>query len=243
VLIHSTWPYFPLAGLFFVALVPGFVSVLLAAVVVRDVPHQPRTQTPPLVRPFPARFWRLLVAVLVFSLGNSSDAFLILRANELGLGFARVVLAFALYNVVYAATALPLGRLSDRVGRKPVIIVGWLWFAAVYLAFAAARRGGIMWPLFAAYGLYQALSEGVSKAMVSDIVPPEQRAGALGLFYSVSGAGQLAASVLAGWLWPVHAGEHRLIAAFLLGSICAVLAVPLIASVPLTDSADTMPPR
>jgi MFS family permease len=138
-----------------------------------------------------------------------------------------VVLAYALYQATYSLGSLPLGSLSDRIGRKPVIIAGWIIYAGVYLGFAAAKSTLAPWFLLAIYGLYQALTDGVTKAMVGDVVPKEQRAGAIGLFYTASGFGQLAASLIAGSLWNVHLWDGRLMAAFIVGSICAILAVPV----------------
>jgi MFS family permease len=224
-------PDLPLAWLFFAALAPGVLSAGLAALAVREVPHEahPDAKPPPIFQRYPSRLWHLIAAAAVFSLGNSSDSFLILRSKEVGLSFAQVILAFALYNVVYSLAAIPLGRLSDRVGRTAVVIAGWLVYAAVYLGFALARTTLAPWVLFASYGLYQAMTEGVTKALVSDVAPPSQRAGAIGLFYTVAGLGQLLASLLAGALWHVRVGPFHL--PFLLGAACAVAAVPLVATV------------
>jgi MFS family permease len=226
-------PDTPLQYLFFLALLPGLASAALALFAVRDIPHpaHPGAAPPPLLQRYPTPLWHLIAAAALFSLGNSSDAFLILRSRELGLSFTQVVLAFALYNAIYALGALPLGRLSDRVGRKPVVIAGWLVYALVYLGFAAAKSAVAPRPLLAAYGLYQALSEGITKALIADVVPTHQRAGAIGLFYTVTGLAQLVASLAAGLLWPVHLLHARLMAPFLLGALCATLAIPLIATV------------
>jgi len=220
--------------LFFIALIPGLLSTLVAALAVRDIPHEsPKDKpvAPPLLQPYPRSFWQLLAANALFSLGNSSDAFLMLRAREVGLTFASILLAFALYNAVYALAALPLGSLSDRIGRKPVLITGWVVYAAVYLGFAITRSTLTPWFLMAAYGLYQAMTEGVSKAFVTDVVPQPQRAGAIGLFYTASGIGQLLASILAGSLWTTHWFHNRALAAFTFGATCALAAVPLVAAV------------
>lgn len=226
------WPAMPLAWLFGIALGPGLLSSLLAAIVVRDVPHAPGAgRLPSLLQSYPAPFWRLILANAIFSLGNSSDSFLILRSRELGLSFPQVVLAFAVYNAVYALGALPLGKWSDRAGRKPVIIGGWLAYACVYVGFARATSAAAPWVLLGFYGVYQAMTEGVTKAMVSDVVPADRRAGAIGLFYTVSGVGQLVASLVAGGLWNVRWFGGTTMAAFAVGAACAVAAVPVLASV------------
>lgn len=230
-LVITLWPGIPMAWLFFLALVPGLLSALLAQIAVRDIPHPAQSQAkpPPIIQSYPKPFWHLIAVAALFALGNSSDSFLILRSKEVGLSFGQVILAFALYNVVYALAALPLGHLSDRIGRKPVVAAGWLVYAGVYLGFAVTQSSWAPWVLFPIYGLYQALTEGVTKAFTSDLVPQHQRAGAIGLFYTVAGLGQLLASIIAGMLWPVWIGPLH--APFLVGAVCAVAAAPLVLGV------------
>jgi MFS family permease len=227
-------PDFPLAWLFFIALLPGLLSASLAAVAVRDIPQAAKSGAAPpsIFQSFPLPFWHLLIANAIFSRGNSSDTFLLLRSRNLGLSIPAVILAFAIYNAVYALGSMPLGKLSDAIGRRPIIAAGWLIYAGVYFGFAAAKSTLAPWILLAVYGLYQALTDGVSKAMVSDVVPKHQRAGAIGLFYTASGAGQLAASLLAGTLWDVRLLNGRLMAPFVIGALCALIAAPMIATVP-----------
>src|SRR4051812_2465536 len=234
-LILTIAPPLPLAWLFFVALVPGLASAALAAVALRDRTHEPHADAkpPPIIQRYPRSLWHLIVANAVFSLGNSSDSFLILRSKELGLTFRGVVLAFAIYNAVYALTSWPLGSLSDRVGRKWIIACGWLVYALVYLGFATTGSSSAPWALLTIYGLYQALTEGVTKALIGDVADPDQRAGAIGLFYTVSGAEQLAASVLAGSLWSMRVGHFH--AAFTVASVCAVIAAAIVAKVQTPD--------
>ncbi|HAW60385.1 MAG TPA: MFS transporter [Actinobacteria bacterium] len=150
---------------------------------------------------FDKSFKLLLLIIIVFGLGNSSDAFLILRAKDLGLSATLVVLAYVLYNIVYAAFAMPAGILSDRVGRKRLMVGGLLIFAMVYFAFALASKAIYVWPLFAIYGFYIAMTEGVGRALVADIVSSERRGTALGLYHTAVGLTTLAASLIAGLLW------------------------------------------
>ena len=222
-----------LQWLFFIALVPGLLSSLLAFLAVRDIPHiaDPSARPPPILQRFPKPFWHLIAAAMLFSLGNSSDSFLILRSRELGLTFPKIILAFTLYNLVYALGALPLGRLSDRIGRKPVVIVGWMVYAVVYLGFSMAKCPAAPWVLLGIYGLYQALTEGVTKAFIADVVSEDQRAGAIGLFYTVTGMGQLVASVAAGALWHVRIFHGSVMLSFLIASVCAAAAIPCVASI------------
>jgi len=173
--------------------------------------------------------WLLVFAAGVFSLGNSSDSFLILRSKQLGMSFPTVILAYAAYNAVYAAAATPLGRLSDRVGRKPVILAGWLVFALVYGGFASACSRFAPWGLLAVYGFYQALTEGITKAMISDLVAPAQRGGAIGLFYTVTGTCQIAANLLTGALWyDIRLASHPLLAGLLPGVLGPLAAIPIL---------------
>jgi MFS family permease len=162
---------------------------------------------------------------------------LLLRSGELGMGFAAIILAYAIYNAVFAATATPLGDLSDRVGRKPVMACGWIVYAAVYGGFAIVRSPLAPWILLGIYGLYQAFTDGVAKAMVSDLVPKEKRAGAIGLFYTVSGVGQLLGSLLTGVIWQARWDRGRVAAAFAIPAGLAILATFLLLRVNARDRA------
>jgi len=232
-------PGVPLAWLFFIALMPGVASALVATLAVRDVPHtaNPDARPAPILQRYPRSVWHLILANLIFSLGNSSDSFLLLRSKQLGLSFAAVVLAYTLYNAVHALSAVPLGSLSDRIGRKPVIIAGWSIYSAVYLGFGVAHSTRWPWLLLAAYGLYQAMTEGVTKAMISDLVPSHQRAGSIGLFYMVSGVGQLVASLVAGCVWHLRVHNGQIMVAFLIGAIASAVALPIVGAVPNRESA------
>ena len=214
---------------FALAVIPGVLS-LVALTLVRE-PRAGGTSasnaTPRLslsVRGLDRRLLLFLLAGLIFSLGNSSDVFLILRAKALGLPTTAVVLAYALYNFTYMGAALPAGMLSDRRGRRNVFIGGLLIFAVVYLGFALARQAAAVWPLFAIYGLYIAFTDGVSKAFITDLAPRQQRASILGAYGVVTGIAALIASVVAGLLW-----DHVSVAApFLLGSAAAFAAATLL---------------
>jgi MFS family permease len=231
-LILTLWPHLSLAWLFVIALVPGLISTLLT-LTVRDITHPPDGHLPPLVQKYPPIFYGVLAAAAIFSIGNSSDSFLILRSKELGLSFTQVIIAYAMFNAVYAVLSAPLGKLSDHVGRKSVVIAGWMVYAVVYFGFAAARSAAAPWALLAAYGAYQALTEGVTKALIADVVDKRQRAGAIGLFYTVLGFGQLAASVIAGSLWNRRWLTLDANAGLLFGAACALIAALALLLVPL----------
>jgi MFS family permease len=245
-------PATPLYYLFFIALAPGLISSLLITLFIKDAPHDPDPSSARararLLQTYTAPFWRLILANALFSLGNSSDSLLILRATEMWNGHAStpttapagvsvhdVMFAtalFAAFNIIYALLATPAGALSDRLPRRVVIAAGWLIYAAVYAGFAfgpSAAMYWLPWTLFAVYGIYQAFTEGVTKALVSDLVPASQCAGAIGLYYTVAGLGQLLASFATGLLWQ-HYGPGW---AFGLCAVFALLAIPLMMTVPV----------
>lgn len=234
------FPGLPLAWLFLIALIPGLLSSVLAATAVREMPRpaQPGAKPPRFFQSFPRAYWTILAGFTLFSLGNSSDAFLILRANELGLTFNQTILVFVTFNAVYALAAAPLGRLSDRIGRKPVVLAGFAAYACVYAGFACFETPLLPWLLFPAYGLYQAFTEGVSKAYISDFVPSHQRAGAIGLFAAAAGLGQLVASMLTGLLWEYRLFDGHIMPAFAIGAGFALLAMPVIAAVPAVSETE-----
>src|SRR5574341_637536 len=141
-----------------------------------------------------------LLIVFIFALGNSSNQFLLLRAKNLGFDNATVILMYLAYNLIYALGSWPAGRLSDRIGRKSLLVIGYLTYGIVYIGFAIA--GPLqLWGLFATYGIYVALTEGVEKALVSDIAPLPLRATLIGLHATFTGIGLLPASLFAGFLW------------------------------------------
>ncbi len=149
------------------------------------------------------RYAAAVALFAVFALANSSDTFLLLRAGERGLAPWQVTMAYALFNLVYTVGSYPAGALSDRWGRWRVIASGWVIYAAVYVGFAVTGKAGI-WPLFAVYGLYAALTDGVGKALIADLAPRTQRGTALGLFYLFTGGATMVASLVAGLLWKHH---------------------------------------
>ncbi len=228
----------PLLGLLFIALagdhlrwaiaiavVPGLIAVFVLRWLPERRPgHDDATEAISL-RDLPRQYWLFLAVAALFMAGNSSDAFLILRSKDIGLSTTLVVLAYVVYNVVYAALSYPAGSLSDRVPRGWLLGAGYVVFAAVYAGFALAGSGAVAWPLFATYGAYIAFTDGVSKAFVGDLVPREARGTAMGIFQGVAGGAALVASVTAGVLWDTvgHA------APFAVGAVLALAAAILLA--------------
>jgi MFS family permease len=151
--------------------------------------------------PLGKRFWTFLGVVFVFTLGNSTDAFLLLRAAQLGVPVALAPILWAMLHVVKSASSTPGGILSDRLGRKPLIVAGWLVYAIVYLLFGRATQAWQAWALFAVYGLYFGLTEGVEKALVADVVPANRRGAAFGWYNLALGLGAFPASLIFGIIW------------------------------------------
>jgi len=228
---------------FLLAAIPGVLSVLSLAFV-REVPRPPTDPTaataamPSILATFRAMDRRLLLfmaASLVFALGNSSDIFLILRAKDLGLSTTATVLAYVVYNFVYMSAALPSGIVSDRLGRRGVFILGLVIFAAVYIGFALTTSALAVWPLFAVYGLYIAMTDGVGKALISDLAPVERRATVLGAYGTLTGVLVLVASTLAGVLWDLVGAW----APFALGAASALAAAAILLMAPAARPSPT----
>jgi MFS family permease len=191
-----------------VGIVPAVLAVLALLMFVRDVQRKPSPDSSPRGATsnksspvFDNRFKVFLAIMVVFTLGNSSDFFVILRAQNLGSSVFQVVMMLVLFNITYTATSLPAGVLSDRFGRRRVIAVGWFIYALVYLGFALVTDRWQVWLLFACYGIYYGIVEGVARAFVADLVPEERRGTAYGLYHGVVGLALLPASLIAGWLW------------------------------------------
>lgn len=188
---------------FALASIPGLLAVVVLACGVRAPKHRlaVASLSQPAWRRLPRSLRSFLLAVFVFTLGNSSDAFLLLRAQTLGVSVTALPLLWAALHVVKSASSVPGGGLSDRIGRKRVIVVGWIVYGLVYLGFACAGSEVAIWLLFASYGLFFGLTEGTEKALVADLVPPAERGAAFGLYHLTIGIAALPASVVFGALW------------------------------------------
>jgi MFS family permease len=177
--------------------------------------------------PLGGGFWRYLGVILLFTLSLSTDAFLLLRASQLGVSVAMIPILWAALHAVKSSTSLLGGALSDRVGRRPLILGGWCVYAAVYLGFALADAQWQAWALFLVYGLYFGMTEGVEKALVADLVPASRRGSAYGWYHAAVGLAALPASVMFGLVWQ-HASPES---AFMLGAAIAAGAALLFAVV------------
>ncbi len=213
-----------------ISLVPAFLAVLSLAIGARDVSRQEKVSAPKIsFKRLGKPFLVFLLIVGLFDLGNSSDAFLILRAQERGLSVLGILLMLAVFNLVYALVSTPAGGLSDKIGRQKVIIGGWVVYGLIYLGFALAQQPWHIWALYISYGLYYGLAYGTAKAMVADLVSPELRGTAYGTYNAILGVIDFPASLIAGLLWQgVGAWEgFGPSAPFLFGSVLAFLAAIL----------------
>jgi MFS family permease len=199
-----SWWQLSLRTVFWLAAIPGVAAVLTALVGIQEIKRREGTDDSKhvaLAGHMSGRFWLFLAVIFVFTLGNSTDAFLLLRARQLGVPVALAPILWALLNGVKSVSNIPGGALSDRIGRRPTLIAGWIVYAVVYFLFARASTSWHAWALFAAYGLYFGLTEGAQLALVADVVPKERRGVAYGWYYLAIGIGALPASLLFGLLW------------------------------------------
>ena len=212
-------------GIFWLASIPAVLCLFTLVTTVRDVPVQGPPPRLPLLtlQPYDARFKGVLLIVALFTLGNSSDAFLLLRAREVGVSESAIPLLWAALHVVKSTSAFLGGILSDRIGRRGAIVAGWLVYAAVYAGFAGVASAGQAWGLFLVYGLYFGLTEGGERALVADLVPPEARASAYGVYHTAVGLTALPASLLAGWLWQAFGAAVAFATGAALAGMAAIL--------------------
>jgi MFS family permease len=215
--------HWPLRTLFGWSALPAALAMLVLVVLVREPPRSASARPAPssASRMVPrGGLARYLVVLGLFTLGNSSDAFLLLRASDAGFDPPRLLLVWALHNGVKALLNRAFGALSDRIGRRALIVVGWTVYSFAYLGFGWASAAWQLWPLFAFYGLYYALVEGSERALVADLAPPDARGRAFGWFHALTGGLALPASIGFGFLYQ-HVGAP---VAFSVGAALALLA-------------------
>ena len=213
--------------------VPAFLAVVVLFLFVKDIKkNTPEIEAPALISftGLDARFKVFLVISLLFALGNSSDAFLVLRAQDLGLSVLNISLLLLGFNFAYSALSTPAGALSDKLGRRKILGVGWLLYSLVYLGFATASEATYVWVLYIIYGVYYAMTEGVIKALIADVVPAARRGTAYGAHSTVVGLAALPASIIAGVLWQGAGPWHGFGAGapFYFGAILAILSAFLL---------------
>ena len=230
-----SWGSLDLRTLFFLSAVPGAIAValMLFAVKERSIDRgvdncEPaeRQSDPEKIDGSDRRSFSLfLVAMVVFTLGNSTDIFLVLHAHQLGVPLAFAPLLWVVLHMAKTAFATPGGALSDRIGRKNAILIGWGVYALAYFGLAMATDAWQVWPLLAFYGLFYGLTEGPERALTADLVPSNRRGGGFGLYHLSIGFASFPASVVAGYLWEIYGAG----VALGVGAVCAVLASLILA--------------
>jgi MFS family permease len=219
------WPE-QLRTLFLLAVIPGLAVVALLVFGLREVPSK---KLPPehlhlTIKPFGWRFRLYLVALVLFTLGNSSDAFVLVRAKELGVSEIYLPLLWCAFHIVKSSANLLAGRASDHLGPRPVLIAGWVLYGAAYLAFAFAANAWQAWVIFLAYGFIYSLTEPASKAFVGHLTPSERKGLAFGWFNFAVGIAALPSSLIFGWLYQQFGG----LVAFGWGAMMAVVAAMIL---------------
>jgi MFS family permease len=219
------------------SIIPAFLGVISLILLARDVPVTPKPASAAQAAAYPAagkmrlrpRLVGFLIVLALFTLGNSSDAFLVLRAQDRGLSVFHLMMALIIFNVVYTIVSTPAGLRSDKVGRGRVLAIGWLIYGLVYLGFAMAAASWQIYILYALYGLYYAMVEGTARAYVADLSSPEHRGTAYGIFNTAVGIMVLPASLIAGVLWQGVGSwpGWGASAPFFFGSAMAIVAVLL----------------
>ena len=215
---------------FAATLIPGILSVSLLAMGVKESNHSDNNQTK-ITRTNPLNFknlanlnreyWLLVIVALLFNLGNSTNAFLLLRAEEIGISLAIVPLTLVVTNITYFFSAYPAGILSDRFDRTKILLCGFLLYSLVYFGFAFVQTPSLIWILFALYGVHLGMNKGILAALIADRVPASLRGTAFGFLNLAVGLSVFLASFLTGFLWQIY--DDR--AAFLSGSLFALVAI------------------
>ncbi|HBB87488.1 MAG TPA: MFS transporter [Blastocatellia bacterium] len=225
--------------IFLVASIPALAAVLVAFMFVRESSFKAQVDEKGAARPvrfslrgFDGNFKRFLFILALFTLSNSSDFFLILRAQTTGVSAPHTLLLWAAFHIVKVLSSIFGGDLSDRLGRRRLIVSGWILYAAVYAGFAFVTNEVSVWILFLIYGIYFGLSEGAEKALVADLVPPEKRGTAFGLYNLAFGITVLPASLLMGGLWDWRGPKTAFIVSALLGASAALLLLLLVKTRP-----------
>jgi len=196
-----TFLHFDLRWLFYLAIVPGFIAFSLVLFVKESPSAHVRSALKMKTSPFPRAYWKYLLAVALFSIGNSSNSFLILQTKSLGATLTTTILIYAAFNLVAALASYPAGSLSDRLGGRNLLLLAFLIFFITYLGFAFLHNLALIATLFALYGIFQGIFRAIGKVLATDLVTPDLRASGIGWYSSTIGLLQLVASIVAGQLW------------------------------------------
>jgi MFS family permease len=223
-------------GIFYLAVIPGLLAFLMVLLVTeRPVAIASKAKIDIGIRQFPKHYWRYLLVTAIFGIGNSSNAFLILRTQDIGVSLEQTILIYAAFNLVAALISYPAGFLSDQRGRKIVLLGSFIVFTLTYLGFALTRQALPIAALFLFYGIYQGTFRTVGKAFAADFVPDHLRASGIGWYNTTVGLLQLVASVIAGMLW--DRVNHESV--FLFGAVFAIAgSLALVLLVPRTEKVE-----
>jgi len=211
---------------FWLSMIPGTIAVLLIIFFIKEKKKISMTHSemPKLtLKHFDCRFKFFVLITTIFAIGNSSDVFLILRAQQIGIPTLMIPVVYLVFNLIYSLSAIPAGIAADKFGRKRVILLGYVLFAIIYYGFAIARDTTAIWVLFGFYGLFMGLTEGIQKAFLATIIPPDFKATAFGVYNTAIGLAMFPASLIGGWLWD-HVSPS---ATFYYGSVTAILSTVL----------------
>lgn len=219
---------------FWLSIIPGVIAVFL---IILFISEKKKTSSVHVERPkltlkhFDWKFKFFVVIAGLFAIGNSSDVFLILRAEQTGIPAVMIPVVYLLFNLVYSLSAIPAGMAADRFGRKRVILMGFILFAVLYYGFAVASDTKTIWILFGFYGLFMGLTEGIQKAFLATIIPQDFKATAFGVYNTVIGLAMFPASLVGGWLWDNISPSATFYFGAITAGISAILFIVFIASI------------
>jgi MFS family permease len=231
------WFVSDLRTVFWLAAIPGALTIVLIIFKVRESGHRKVTSDGRFLKVLPhGRLRTYIIVLFVFTLGNSSDAFLLLKAGQLGVSSVTIPLLWAFFHVIKMVSSMPFGALSDRVGRRSIIITGWCVYAVTYIGFAHATTELHVWLLFTLYGLFYGLTEGVEKALLVDIAGKDERGSAFGWYNFAIGVGALPASLFFGIIWKKFGSTAAFGFGAVLAAVAAVLLLLLVRTIPAREN-------
>jgi len=219
---------------FWLSMIPGAIAVLVIIFFITEkkkisIPHSERPKLT--LKHFDWKFKFFVAIATLFAIGNSSDVFLILRAQQIGIPTLMIPVVYLVFNLIYSLSAIPAGIAADRFGSKRVILLGFILFAILYYGFAIAKDSTAIWVLFGFYGLFMGLTEGIQKAFLATIIPPDFKATAFGVYNTAVGIAMFPASLIGGWLWDHISPSATFYFGAITASLSAILFVVFIAVV------------
>jgi len=229
---------------FWLSMAPGALAVLLILLFIKEkkraVPH-PKSRPKLSLAHFDWRIRFFIVIATLFALGNSSDVFLILRAEQIGIPAVMIPAVYLTFNLIYTFSAIPAGIAADRFGRKRIILLGFILFAFLYYGFAVVESSAAIWWLFGLYGLFMGLTEGIQKAFLASILPPDFKATAFGVYATAVGLATFPASLIGGLLWDRISPAATFYFGAAMASLSALLFIVLMCSMGTTTKSKYLP--